>query len=229
MLDRSDHPTDLWCGSGHRSAEVATVSRDIPRPHLPLIPSGADGRTRTDNRLFTRQVRYQLRHASIVGSAWPPPFGAATTERYVSAPNASRGTVCNQVSGTVFCVRGASADQVPVHVAGNRDHGDVNGGEHERCRWAWWSVISGPQAGDNEVGSGQDGLGRGALTSEKDLLMRTRTRIAASAAAIAALVLTTTPAHAATPTAAACGAVLTTDGTSLRPHLSGPGLTLSGM
>ena len=28
--------------------------------------SGADGRTRTDNRLFTRQVRYQLRHASSV-------------------------------------------------------------------------------------------------------------------------------------------------------------------
>ena len=27
--------------------------------------SGADGRTRTDNRLFTRQVRYQLRHASM--------------------------------------------------------------------------------------------------------------------------------------------------------------------
>ena len=31
---------------------------------------GADGRTRTDNRLFTRQVRYQLRHASRVGTGY---------------------------------------------------------------------------------------------------------------------------------------------------------------
>ena len=33
---------------------------------LTSVDSGADGRTRTDNRLFTRQVRYQLRHASRV-------------------------------------------------------------------------------------------------------------------------------------------------------------------
>ena len=59
--------------------------------------------------------------------------------------------------------------------------------------------------------------------------MRTRTRIAATAAAIAALVPSTTPAHAATATAAVCGAVLTTDA-YLRSDLtcSGPGLTLKG-
>ena len=59
--------------------------------------------------------------------------------------------------------------------------------------------------------------------------MRMRTRIAASAAAIAALVLTTSPAHAATPTVAVCGAIITTDA-YLRSDLtcSGPGLTLNG-
>ena len=42
--------------------------------------SGADGRTRTDNRLFTRQVRYQLRHASSDEPAYRPVPAASARE-----------------------------------------------------------------------------------------------------------------------------------------------------
>ena len=51
-----------------RCCHCGPLVADCVQANMALTRSdgGADGRTRTDNRLFTRQVRYQLRHASRV-------------------------------------------------------------------------------------------------------------------------------------------------------------------
>jgi hypothetical protein len=72
--------------------QLSNKPREGSNEPLTREKSRADGRTRTDNRLFTRQVRYQLRHASSA-NAHPTqePVG-----RQLAAPAAASGecTAC---------------------------------------------------------------------------------------------------------------------------------------
>ena len=101
----------------------ATMSQDTCQ-RCPETSQRAGEGTRTPNLLFTRQLRYRLRHASKTAISL---FGISLLLRTKPASGVHRlmcvHCVSNQVRGTVHGLLSDGTDQGTVHISGDRDRG----------------------------------------------------------------------------------------------------------
>jgi hypothetical protein len=105
------------------SWEFTTISHNFARQNKPLTrDSRAGDETRTRNLLFTRQLRYRLRHASTTAiSPGRRPSAAEDEIRIRRPPPDERALcVCHQVRGTIHGLLSDGTDHVSIHVARDR-------------------------------------------------------------------------------------------------------------